>query len=44
MSDFATGERFISRAWSAAVDGYVNATFDYIKKAVPFFEDAAKTL
>lgn len=40
MSDFATGERFIARSWSAAVDGYDGEAFDYIAKAIPFFQKA----
>ena len=44
MSDFATGERFISRSWSAGVDGYEKEAFDYIAKAIPFFNNARTTL
>ncbi len=40
MSDFATGERFISRSWSAAVDGYEEEAFDYVEKAAAFFQKA----
>jgi len=44
MSDFATGERFIARSWSAGVDGYEDEAFDYVEKSIPFFENAAKNL
>ena len=44
MSDFATGERFIARSWSAGVDGYEDEAFDYIEKSIPFFESAEKNL
>ncbi|MBN2376720.1 MAG: hypothetical protein JXD22_09975 [Sedimentisphaerales bacterium] len=44
MSDFATGERFIARSWSAGVDGYDDEAFDYVEKSLPFFENAAKNL
>ena len=40
MSDFATGERFISRSWSAGVDGYDDEAFEYVEKSLPFFESA----
>ncbi|MDH5499992.1 MAG: hypothetical protein OEY72_02700 [Gammaproteobacteria bacterium] len=41
MSDFATGERYINRVWSASADGYDNEADDYLKKAAVQF-DAAK--
>ena len=44
MSDFATGERFVARSWSAGVDKYEDEAFDYIEKSLPFFENAAKNL
>jgi hypothetical protein len=44
MSDFAIGERFISRSWSAGVDKYPDESFNYVEKAIPFFEKAQQTL
>jgi hypothetical protein len=44
MSDFAVGERFISRSWSAGVDKYKEESFNYVEKAIPFFEKAKRTL
>ncbi|MCP4198987.1 MAG: hypothetical protein GY762_17725 [Proteobacteria bacterium] len=44
MSDFAIGERFISRSWSAGVDKYQEESFNYVEKAIPFFEKAQHTL
>jgi hypothetical protein len=41
MSDFATGERYINRVWSASADGYDSEADDYLKKAAVQF-DAAK--
>ncbi len=41
MSDFATGERYINRVWSASADGYDSEADDYLKKAALQF-DAAK--
>jgi hypothetical protein len=44
MSDFAIGERFISRSWSAGVDKYKDESLNYVEKAIPFFEKAKHTL
>jgi hypothetical protein len=44
MSDFAIGERFISRSWSAGVDKYEDESFNYVEKAIPFFEKAQQTI
>ena len=41
MSDFATGERYINRVWSASADGYDNEADLYLRKAAVQF-DAAK--
>lgn len=41
MSDFATGERYINRVWSASADGYDNEADEYLRKAAGQF-DAAK--
>lgn len=41
MSNFATGERYINRVWSASADGYDDEADDYLKKAAGQF-DAAK--
>jgi hypothetical protein len=44
MSDFAIGERFISRTWSAGVDKYPDESLNYVEKAIPFMEKAGRTL
>ena len=41
MSDFAAGERYINRVWSASADGYDDEADTYLKKAAGQF-DAAK--
>ncbi len=41
MSDFAAGERYINRVWSASADGYDEEADVYLKKAAGQF-DAAK--
>ena len=41
MSNFATGERYINRVWSASADGYDEEADAYLKKAAEQF-DAAK--
>jgi hypothetical protein len=44
MSDFAIGERFISRSWSAGVDKYKDESLNYVEKAIPFMKKAGRTL
>ena len=44
MSDFAAGERYINRVWSASADGYDNEADEYLKKASDQFGAAKKKL
>lgn len=44
MSDFATGERYINRVWSASADGYDNEARTYLGKAMEQFRDASQQL
>ena len=44
MSDFAVAERFLARAWSAAVDGYPEESTTYLKKAATFFDHSKQIL
>ncbi|MBN2528225.1 MAG: hypothetical protein JXR76_17665 [Deltaproteobacteria bacterium] len=44
MSDFAVAERFLSRAWSAAVDGYPDESNTYLDKAQTFFMQSKKVI
>jgi len=38
MNDFAAGERYLNRVWSASVDGYIDEVRIYIEKAKVQFE------
>jgi hypothetical protein len=40
MSDFASGERFVNRVWSAAADGYGDEVTDYLGRAGSEFRHA----
>ncbi|MCB1037043.1 MAG: hypothetical protein KDD47_24665 [Acidobacteria bacterium] len=40
MTDFATGERTLNRAWSASTDGYVDEVARSVAKAEIHFRDA----
>jgi hypothetical protein len=40
MSNFAAGERYINRVWSASADGYDDEANTYIRKAAGQFEAA----
>jgi len=40
MSNFAAGERYINRVWSASTDGYVDEVNAYIDRALEQFRDA----
>ena len=40
MTQFASGERFINRAWSAAADGYRNEASDSLRRAQQHLENA----
>ena len=44
MNDFAAGERYLNRVWSAAADGYAEEAATYLGKANAQFEDALKLL
>ncbi len=40
MSNFAAGERYINRVWSASTDGYVDEVNMYIDRALSQFREA----
>ena len=40
MSNFAAGERYINRVWSASVDGYVDEVNLYLERALNQFVEA----
>lgn len=44
MSDFAAGERYLNRVWSASADGYVDEARAYIARALEQFQAAKKAL
>lgn len=44
MTEFASGERFINRAWSAAADGYLEESLDSISRALNFLKQARQIL
>lgn len=44
MSDFATGERYVNRVWSASADGYNSEARTYLSKAMEQFRDASRQL
>ena len=44
MNDFAAGERYLNRVWSASVDGYIDEIVAYIGKAREQFERVRETL
>jgi hypothetical protein len=44
MSEFAAGERYIPRVWSAAADGYHGEARDYLQRAKLQFSDAKAQL
>ena len=44
MSDFAAGERYVNRVWSAAADDYEAEASAYLHKAQAQFKDAAERL
>lgn len=44
MSNFAAGERYVNRVWSASADGYVDEVRAYLTRAYDMFIDAKKTL
>jgi hypothetical protein len=44
MNEFAAGERYLNRVWSASVDGYIDEVNEYIGKAREQFERTQATL
>ncbi len=40
MSDFAAGERYVNRVWSASIDGWVDELEEYLGRALEQFTDA----
>jgi len=44
MSEFAAGERYVNRVWSASADGYDHEARSYLGKAVQQFREAASRL
>lgn len=40
MSEFASGERFLNRVWSAAADGYMEEAYRSIETSLRFFQAA----
>ena len=40
MSNFAAGERYVNRVWSASADGYDGEAEQYLGRAVEVFRDA----
>ncbi|MDP1560432.1 MAG: hypothetical protein Q8M16_03455 [Pirellulaceae bacterium] len=40
MSEFASGERFLNRTWSAAADGYMEEAYRSIETSLRFFQAA----
>ena len=44
MSNFATGERYINRVWSASADGYDSEAATYLEKAAGQFAEAQSQL
>jgi len=44
MSDFAAGERYLNRVWSASTDAYPDEVCDYLDKADEQFTSARRRL
>jgi len=44
MTHFASGERYMNRAWSAAADGYVDEAATCIQQSIGFLDDATAEL
>ncbi|NIM01499.1 MAG: hypothetical protein GTN89_11730 [Acidobacteria bacterium] len=44
MNDFAAGERYLNRVWSASVDGYIDEIRAYLSKARTQFEQTRSSL
>ena len=43
MNEFAAGERYLNRVWSASTDGYIDEAHTYIEKARHQFDAALAT-
>jgi hypothetical protein len=44
MSEFAAGERYINRVWSASADGYDGEATSYLNRAAEQFKHAQSRL
>ena len=44
MSEFAAGERYVNRVWSASADGYDDEATDYLARAAEQFREAQSQL
>jgi hypothetical protein len=44
MNEFAAGERYLNRVWSASVDGYVDEVLAYVTQACNQFKRAREEL
>ncbi len=44
MSEFASGERFLNRVWSAAADGYMEEAYRSVQTSLSFFQAAQRQL
>lgn len=44
MSEFAAGERYVNRVWSASADGYTDEATAYLERAAAQFRDAQARL
>lgn len=44
MNEFAAGERYLNRVWSASVDGYIDEVLDYVGRARHQFNEALRKL
>jgi len=44
MHEFASGERYLNRVWSAAADGYIDEAHDYLQRSETQFHGALEKL
>lgn len=44
MTQFATGERYLNRCWSASTDGYVDEVQTFLSRSLEHFAEALKKL
>lgn len=44
MNNFASGERYVNRVWSASADGYIDEVNEYLQKALDQFVEAKNKL